>query len=134
MCSNLSLETECAFQAEREVRLKQAQEVSASISQSREEVLEYCSSLRQELSRIFNEWHAQPDELMGRCGVSGTEAEAWFRADNGEVHAVTDGLAFRNSKDIDDKDKKLQRWGSIFQGIDQGDGWIQVGTQYLPMK
>lgn len=25
-------------------------------------------------------------------------------------------------------------WGTVFKGIDEGDGWVRVGTRYLPIK
>ena len=64
-----------------------------------------------------------------------------FLVDNSELKAKSKGLAYRNSKDLLDRDvnsernvveKNFEAWGSIVHGIDSGDGWIQVGHRYLP--
>lgn len=53
------------------------------------------------------------------------------------VNATTPGLAYRNSKDSDDKDLgQIVKWGSTVSGIDEGDGWLRVprddGDRFLP--
>lgn len=44
------------------------------------------------------------------------------------------GLAYRLTKSLGDKDVTMKplAWGSIVNGIDEGDGWLKVDGGYLP--
>lgn len=44
------------------------------------------------------------------------------------------GLPYHRTKDTDDKDRLVAPWGSLVQGIDQGDGWVRAENGYLPEK
>ena len=81
--------------------------------------------------------------LKAAAAAACTEMSATnrFLVDNSELKAKSKGLAYRNSKDLLDRDvnsernvveKNFEAWGSIVHGIDSGDGWIQVGHRYLP--
>jgi hypothetical protein len=61
--------------------------------------------------------------------------EETYLIDNSVLRAETSGLAFRLSKRVDDIDLETQGpvWGSDIDGVDCGDGWLQVGDLYLPM-
>jgi hypothetical protein len=45
-----------------------------------------------------------------------------------------DGLLYRRSKDLDDKDVKVAAWGSVVIGESAGHGWIKAGHLYLPTE
>lgn len=58
-----------------------------------------------------------------------------FLIDNSDLQSPTDLLEFRSSRNLDHTvDNKGAAWGTIVQGIDNGDGWLKVGAFYLPMK
>lgn len=56
-------------------------------------------------------------------------SNALLRADNAF------GVQFRRSPDMTDLEpgQRLARWGSIVYGVDLGNGWLQVGSSYLPI-
>ena len=55
--------------------------------------------------------------------------------DNSQYGSETDGIIYRRSKDLGDKDdSRLAEWGSYVSGVDEGDGWFRVGSLYLPVK
>lgn len=59
-----------------------------------------------------------------------------YLIDNSKLQARTRSLGFRKSKrleDLDDDDHGA-RWHSLVEGIDHGDGWLQVGELYLPFE
>lgn len=82
---------------------------------------------------------------LGLWAQKQVEAEYWLRrhmpqeetflVDNSELRAGTSGLAYRKSKRVDDRvaDAQGPMWGCTVEGVDQGDGWLRVGDQYLPM-
>eukprot|EP00929_Paragymnodinium_shiwhaense_P083446 TRINITY_DN44481_c0_g1_i1.p1 TRINITY_DN44481_c0_g1~~TRINITY_DN44481_c0_g1_i1.p1 ORF type:complete len:520 (-),score=115.25 TRINITY_DN44481_c0_g1_i1:493-2052(-) len=44
------------------------------------------------------------------------------------------GLRYRRQKNLDCKGvDKLARWGSSVKGIDEGDGWLRVDDNFIPM-
>jgi len=54
---------------------------------------------------------------------------------NSELRANSSGLGYRRSMRTEDVDESRQvAWGSTVVGIDLGNGWLQVGEHYLPMK
>lgn len=59
-----------------------------------------------------------------------------FVLDNSSLKAVTKGLAYRRSKKHSDRDHTVPGldWGATVTGLDQGDGWIQVGEHFLPKE
>jgi uncharacterized membrane protein YfcA len=57
-----------------------------------------------------------------------------YVVDDTKIEAKSPGLAFRLSKSLDNRDKGLYAdWGSVVKGVDQGDGWLKVGSRYLPL-
>lgn len=55
-----------------------------------------------------------------------------FVVDNTRLQSGARGLAFRLSKNLDDKDPgQLAEWGSTVFGIGD-EGWLRVGARYLP--
>lgn len=58
-----------------------------------------------------------------------------FLCDNSALQAHADGIAYRFSKDMQDRDlaSPLTPWGSSVEGVDEGDGWVKVGYRYLPI-
>ncbi|CAK9085061.1 unnamed protein product [Durusdinium trenchii] len=56
-----------------------------------------------------------------------------YRVDNGFLKAQSVGLGFRRSKDMKDLvPDTVVPWGSRIQGVDEGDGWLRLGANYLP--
>lgn len=68
-------------------------------------------------------------------GVHASEPQE-FLIENRNLSANTIGLAYRFSKDPEDRDREVPgpSWGSTVRGIDCGDGWLQVGARFLPMQ
>merc|ERR1712176_161424 len=55
------------------------------------------------------------------------EGQDKYRLDNKKIKSAAPGIAFRKSKNLDDKDgSMLCRWGDIIDGTDVGDGWIKT--------
>jgi len=57
-----------------------------------------------------------------------------FLVDNSELAAPTLGLSYRRSKSVNDSDGAIlgPTWGTAVEGIAHTDGWIQVGSHFLP--
>lgn len=57
--------------------------------------------------------------------------ESWVGGD-----CSVPGVIYRRSKDLQDRDAAgaVAHWGTTITGFDQGDGWLKVGTRYLPMR
>eukprot|EP00929_Paragymnodinium_shiwhaense_P082608 TRINITY_DN4362_c0_g1_i3.p1 TRINITY_DN4362_c0_g1~~TRINITY_DN4362_c0_g1_i3.p1 ORF type:complete len:546 (-),score=123.05 TRINITY_DN4362_c0_g1_i3:550-2187(-) len=52
-----------------------------------------------------------------------------------DIAVGTKGIGYRLSKEMGDVDTSRQAaWGSIVKGVDTGDGWLKVGSHYLPMR
>ncbi len=51
-----------------------------------------------------------------------------WRVENSVLWSSTDGLGFRRSKRLDDKFPvdAIADWGSVVEGFDTGDGWLQI--------
>jgi len=65
---------------------------------------------------------------------SATAAAKQYLVDNSSLQAKTHGLGYRLSKCIGDVDKSsTAAWGTTVVGIDDGDGWLRVGSKFLPM-
>ncbi|CAJ1459391.1 unnamed protein product, partial [Effrenium voratum] len=59
----------------------------------------------------------------------------WFLVDNSQLQAGSHGLGYRGSKDMEDiVAGKTAVWGEKVPGLDQGDGWVQVGEYFLPLE
>ena len=60
-----------------------------------------------------------------------------FLVDNSVFRAQTNGLGYRRSRSMVDKDSSgaatWATWGTIVKGVDTGDGWLKVGSSFLPM-
>lgn len=56
-----------------------------------------------------------------------------YLVDNSLRKADSMGCAYRNSMTFADFAQQGAPWGSEVMGIDQGNGWIRVGTFFLPM-
>jgi hypothetical protein len=61
--------------------------------------------------------------------------EQTYIVDNSVLRGGTYGLAYRNTKHVDDVflDTQGPLWGTEIDGADCGDGWLKVGEYYLPM-
>lgn len=64
------------------------------------------------------------------------EQERTYLVDNSQLQSKRDGLTYRRSKNLDDKDPEaFARYGSRVSGVDEGDGWLRVGEHlYLPFQ
>merc|ERR1719238_790337 len=73
--------------------------------------------------------HVESNETVEEVEAS----EALYLVDNSVMMAKTRGLAYRRSKQMDDRDgAALAPWGTQVRGIDQRDGWIKLGSRFLP--
>jgi len=73
--------------------------------------------------------------LSRTCNLSKSEPQATqlFMVDNANLQAATNGMGYRFRKITWDRDiKTIARWGSMVEGVDHGDGWVQVGDCFLP--
>mmetsp|Transcript_22272 Transcript_22272/g.61726 ORF Transcript_22272/g.61726 Transcript_22272/m.61726 type:complete len:694 (-) Transcript_22272:88-2169(-) len=62
------------------------------------------------------------------------EATSNYVTDNSRLQHVSKGIAYCFSKDSTDTDPgSIAFWGSVVQGVEEGDGWLRVGGCYLPM-
>lgn len=76
------------------------------------------------------------------------EAEMWLDAqmkilanqqeyivDNRGMFEGTECLGYRNSKCVEDREMVVEgpTWGTKVMGTDEGDGWLKVGSLYLPI-
>jgi len=58
-----------------------------------------------------------------------------YLVDNSQLKASTNGVGFRFSKRIMDRDlNNVAHWNSVIQGVEAGDDWVQVGDCFLPQK
>lgn len=66
-------------------------------------------------------------------GAPGIERQ--YLVDNSELQHRGEGVRYRLSKDLKDQDPlPAAAWGSVVVGVDEGDGWLRVGTRFLPMR
>eukprot|EP00927_Polykrikos_kofoidii_P002953 TRINITY_DN11174_c0_g1_i1.p1 TRINITY_DN11174_c0_g1~~TRINITY_DN11174_c0_g1_i1.p1 ORF type:complete len:1416 (+),score=263.14 TRINITY_DN11174_c0_g1_i1:217-4248(+) len=63
--------------------------------------------------------------------------EREYLLDNNVLNAQTAGLVYRRSMRLEDRDMRPETqhplWGSTVVGRERGDGWLKVGSRYLPM-
>eukprot|EP00929_Paragymnodinium_shiwhaense_P064357 TRINITY_DN32226_c0_g1_i1.p1 TRINITY_DN32226_c0_g1~~TRINITY_DN32226_c0_g1_i1.p1 ORF type:complete len:1694 (-),score=362.69 TRINITY_DN32226_c0_g1_i1:46-5127(-) len=62
------------------------------------------------------------------------EGERAYLVDNSSHRMETAGLHFRSEKSLNAKRNRAVRWGSIVRGVCDGDGWLRVGEEYLPLS
>lgn len=58
-----------------------------------------------------------------------------YIVDNSILKADSPGLGYFFSKNLDDPAGMFmyKSWGTTVTGVDEGDGWLQVGDRYLPL-
>eukprot|EP00929_Paragymnodinium_shiwhaense_P052745 TRINITY_DN2641_c0_g1_i10.p1 TRINITY_DN2641_c0_g1~~TRINITY_DN2641_c0_g1_i10.p1 ORF type:complete len:1049 (+),score=405.44 TRINITY_DN2641_c0_g1_i10:93-3239(+) len=57
-----------------------------------------------------------------------------YLVDNSQLKLPNDfGVAYRFSKRMEDRSVDSIVWGAVVRGVDEGDGWLKVGKEYLPM-
>mmetsp|Transcript_73076 Transcript_73076/g.133780 ORF Transcript_73076/g.133780 Transcript_73076/m.133780 type:complete len:788 (+) Transcript_73076:139-2502(+) len=58
----------------------------------------------------------------------------YYRIDNSQLKAATDGLGLRNSKNLEDKHPHdMAEWGHKVWATQEDDQWIKVGNRFLPI-
>lgn len=59
-----------------------------------------------------------------------------YVVDNSDLQADAPGVAFRFSRQLNDRDdvRPVAQWGCIVTGEDTGDGWVQIGDRFLPQE
>mmetsp|Transcript_36039 Transcript_36039/g.67108 ORF Transcript_36039/g.67108 Transcript_36039/m.67108 type:complete len:339 (-) Transcript_36039:45-1061(-) len=62
--------------------------------------------------------------------------EKQYVVDNTHLQASTPGLGYRRTRSHMDRadGNALAPWGTIVRGIDERNGWLRVGSQFLPMS
>ena len=80
---------------------------------------------RDELETVF-----LPMKMKRKIVLVHTDGNRW-RLDNSKFKNSGPGLAYRRSKHIDDKRDDFATWGSLVDGTDTGDGWLQTQVQSL---
>lgn len=96
----------------------------------------------QQLAFLIRNDKREHGAIVQKCESSGRHEDLLcdfpsreFIVDNSELKASTNGLAYRLSPLLDDKDGiESAPWGTIVKGILEGDSWLLVGERYLPMK
>mmetsp|Transcript_44699 Transcript_44699/g.127564 ORF Transcript_44699/g.127564 Transcript_44699/m.127564 type:complete len:696 (+) Transcript_44699:121-2208(+) len=72
------------------------------------------------------------EESMPEAAL-GAAVPTVYLVDNGKLRAETQGLRYRFSKHLDNRDRStVLYWGSVVSGIDEGDGWVQIGDRFVP--
>eukprot|EP00929_Paragymnodinium_shiwhaense_P048489 TRINITY_DN2450_c0_g1_i1.p1 TRINITY_DN2450_c0_g1~~TRINITY_DN2450_c0_g1_i1.p1 ORF type:complete len:436 (-),score=25.20 TRINITY_DN2450_c0_g1_i1:499-1683(-) len=68
--------------------------------------------------------------------VGASNAPSLYLVDNSQLCSGSFALAFRLSKNLEDKDAVGTGavWGSTVLGVTDGDNWLEVGDRYLPMS
>lgn len=60
---------------------------------------------------------------------------ATYLVNNSLLKANTHGLAYRSRKSVGAiTGKVIARWGEVVHGVEAGDGWLKVGSNFLPMQ
>jgi len=76
-----------------------------------------------------------------RGEVRAERSDCAYFVDNSTLQADSPGLEYCRSRCLDDPEvpPRFAHWGTTVQGMDQGDGWLRVGSRgeagrhYLPM-
>lgn len=77
-----------------------------------------------------------PSTIPGAVAVkrkSKTSKIDRFLVDNTMLKARTAGISFRTCKDLSAKDTECAEWGSVIEGFDEGNGWLRIGSRFMPM-
>jgi hypothetical protein len=85
---------------------------------------------------FMDDWHDRPNRKLSMPGTA-VKAKDYKVVDKAKSKSKGDktGLQYYFSKDTNDPDAgNIQPWDSVVSGIDQGDGWIRVGTRFLQTK
>mmetsp|Transcript_11316 Transcript_11316/g.34980 ORF Transcript_11316/g.34980 Transcript_11316/m.34980 type:complete len:326 (+) Transcript_11316:102-1079(+) len=61
------------------------------------------------------------------------QLKQWL-VDNSQLQHRGPGVKYRLSKERTNTGLKYAAWGETLQGVDSGDGWVQVGDAYLPKE
>jgi len=77
---------------------------------------------------------APQNTAIGQSDVHTAALPGRYLIANSALQAVTNGLGYRDSKDMADKSNNMAiEWGQVVEGVDEGDGWLKVGQHFLPM-
>lgn len=61
------------------------------------------------------------------------EVSQRVKVDNSKLFSEESGLRYRKFKNISDvAEERVEPWGTIVDGSDEGDGWFRVGDLFLP--
>jgi len=68
-----------------------------------------------------------PITVTGETALVRTDGGKWLVVMPAAAAAEgSEGLGYRRSKCLDDKHSKIAIWGSLVEGTDTGDGWLQT--------
>merc|ERR1719195_1578386 len=96
---------------------------------------QHVDSFFQEARETFQVSGEEVQKVLNRKCAGASAGDQSFLIDNSKLNAQTNGVGFRFSKKLTDRDlRAVAHWGSIVQGKDLGDGWLQVGDCFLPMR
>merc|ERR1740121_2619270 len=80
------------------------------------------------------------DGVITRAEFEEAVGKTDWLVDNSRLGTVRGGLAYRHSKNLDDKNYSAGEdggppWGSVVAGVDEGDGWLKLGPEcFLPIE
>lgn len=66
-----------------------------------------------------------PEHLHGKAVIVASASAGCYCIDNSELQADSEGLAYRNTKRLDDTEGFTAPWGAVVEGVLK-DGWLQV--------
>merc|ERR1712232_1472613 len=66
-----------------------------------------------------------PKTMLGKLVLVHVGGNTW-RVDNSVLQYAGPELGYRRSKRLDDRLDAGKKWGSLVDGIDTGDGWLQT--------
>ncbi|CAK0844649.1 unnamed protein product [Prorocentrum cordatum] len=119
----------------------QAEREEAERRWQQQEQADYMAALAASHRRGLAQASDQPREQTRPRAERGAErpqqvALQEFLVDNSALGADAPGVAYRLSRNMQDKDaaSPVVPWGAAVWGVDQGDGWIQVGKRFLPLE
>jgi len=87
--------------------------------------------------------HDLAEEDLRSFGMKGGHIQKFYQTfsrgatyivHNGQLNSNSAGLGYRPAKNAAIDVHRVAAWGSKVQGIDQLDGWLKVGSRYLPME
>jgi len=79
--------------------------------------------------------YSEKKVMQAPTRMSNITDEAYL-VDNSVLKSTDNALAYRLTKQLDDKDPTgtCAMFGSTIFGTDEGDGWLKVGSRFLPMN